>query len=156
MRRFHSFPSSVAGLKGQGGKIILLEEASRLDEAVFTEVCLPLLGVSGTSLIAMCAFRAYAFRASRAPSSTPMEENNFFSQLLMAKKPNGAPLFKSITIELVCAACREAKTLDCPHMKSKLPSGKSQARGELVKTLMENNKVRGANAPLGPPSWRGA
>lgn len=72
----------------------------------------------------------------------PMEENNFFSQLLMAKKPNGAPLFKNITIELICAACRDAKLLDCPHMASKLPSWKSAARGELVKTLMENNKVQ--------------
>ena len=105
--------------------MIILEEASRLDEAVFTEVCLPLLGVSNTSLLAI---------------STPLEENNFFSQLLLAKKPNGAPLFKNITIELVCAACREAKSLDCPHMAAKLPSWKSAARGELVKTLMENNK----------------
>ena len=105
--------------------MIVLEEASRLDEAVFTEVCLPLLGVSGTSLLAI---------------STPLEENNFFSQLLLSKKPNGAPLFKNITVELVCAACREAKTTDCPHMASKLPSWKSAARGELVKTLMSNNK----------------
>ena len=125
VRRFHSFPSSVAGLKGQGGKVILLEEASRLDEAVFSEVCLPLLGVSNTSLIAI---------------STPMEENNFFSQLLMAKKPNGAQLFKNITIELVCAACREQKNMDCPHMKNKLPEWKSEARGELVKTLMAGNR----------------
>jgi hypothetical protein len=125
VRRFHSFPSSVAGLKGQGGKVIILEEASRLDEAVFNEVCLPLLGVSNTSLLAI---------------STPLEENNFFSQLLLAKKPNGASLFKNITIELICAACREAKLMECPHMATKLPSWKSAARGELVKTLMENNK----------------
>ena len=125
IRRFHSFPSSVAGLKGQGGKVVILEEASRLDEAVFTEVCLPLLGVSNTSLLAI---------------STPLEENNFFSQLLLAKKPNGASLFKNITIELICAACREAKSFDCPHMAAKLPSWKSVARGEMVKTLMENNK----------------
>jgi hypothetical protein len=106
-------------------QVIILEEASRLDEAVFTEVCLPLLGVSNTSLIAI---------------STPLEQNNFFSQLLMSKKPNGAPLFKTIQIELICAACKELKVLDCPHMASKLPSWKSIARGELVKTLMENNK----------------
>lgn len=112
-------------LQGQGGKIIILEEASRLDEAVFSEVCLPLLGVSNTSLIAI---------------STPLEENNFFSQLLLARKPNGAPLFKNITIELICAACREAKLMECPHMANKLPLWKSAARGELVKTLMENNK----------------
>jgi len=125
VRRFHSFPSSVAGLKGQGGKVIILEEASRLDEAVFNEVCLPLLGVSNTSLLAI---------------STPLDENNFFSQLLLSKKPNGAPLFKVLQIELVCATCREAKATECPHNANLLPSWKSAARGELVKSLMENNK----------------
>lgn len=69
-----------------------------------------------------------------------MQENNFFSQLLLAKKPNGASLFKNITIELICAACREAKLMECPHMATLLPSWKSADRQELVKTLMENNK----------------
>ena len=124
IRRFHSFPSSVAGLKGQGGKLIILEEASRLDEAVFQEVVLPLLGVSNTALIAI---------------STPLEANNFFSQLLTAKKPNGSSLFKVLNITLICEACRNAKKDDCPHSAA-LPSWKSAARGELVKQLMENDK----------------
>lgn len=46
-----SFPSSVAGLKGVGAKIVILEEASRLDEAMFQEVIIPLLGVKDTTLI---------------------------------------------------------------------------------------------------------
>jgi hypothetical protein len=125
VRRFHSFPSSVAGLKGQGGKIIILEEASRLDEQVFSEVCLPLLGVSNTSLLAI---------------STPLEENNFFSQLLLAKKPNGAPLFKNLQIQLICSACREQKKTECPHLAGNLPSWKSAARGDLVRQLMDGNK----------------
>lgn len=33
MRRMFSYPSTVAGLKGVGGKVIIMEEASRLDEA---------------------------------------------------------------------------------------------------------------------------
>ena len=33
MRRMFSYPSPVAGLKGVGGKVIIMEEASRLDEA---------------------------------------------------------------------------------------------------------------------------
>jgi hypothetical protein len=48
VRRLFSYPSSVAGLKGVGGKVIILEEASRLDEAVFTEVIVPLFGVKDT------------------------------------------------------------------------------------------------------------
>jgi len=42
---------------------VILEEASRLDEAVFSEVCLPLLGVNNTSLIAMCVLPV-PFRAA--------------------------------------------------------------------------------------------
>ena len=108
----------------QGGKTIILEEASRLDEEVFTEVCIPLLGVSNTSLIAI---------------STPMESENFFSQLLLAKKPNGMPLFKNLQIQLICEACRAEKKSECSHMANNLPSWKSAARGELVKELMKNN-----------------
>ena len=48
VRRMFSYPSSVSGLKGVGGKIIILEEASRLDEAVFTE--------ARTSARALCEF----------------------------------------------------------------------------------------------------
>ena len=124
VRRLYSFPSSVAGLKGQGGKLIILEEASRLDEAVFYEVCLPLLGVSNTAMVAI---------------STPLEEDNFFSQLLVAKKPNGAPLFKVMQIRLICDACLAAKADSCPHMAGNLPLWKSTARSELVKTLMASD-----------------
>lgn len=124
IRRFHSFPSSVAGLKGQGGKLIILEEASRLNEEVFSEVVLPLLGVSNTALIAI---------------STPLEEQNFFSQLLTAKKPNGSSLFKVLNITLMCEKCRAEKKDECPHSAA-LPSWKSEARGELVKELMKGNR----------------
>ena len=34
IRVLNSFPSSVSGLKGQGGKLVILEEASRLDRQV--------------------------------------------------------------------------------------------------------------------------
>jgi len=43
--------------------VLILEEASRLDEAVFKEVILPLLGVQDTVLLAI---------------STPMDEHNFY------------------------------------------------------------------------------
>lgn len=125
IRRFHSFPSSVAGLKGQGGKIIILEEASRLDEAVFNEVVLPLMGVDDTSLVAI---------------STPLEESNFFSQLLLLKKPNGAPLFLNLQIVLMCEECRAADRESCPHMAKNLPDWKSEGRAQLVKELMSGNK----------------
>jgi len=133
VRQFFSFPSSVAGLKGVGARTVILEEASRLNAEVFTEVVVPLLGVSHTSLIGI---------------STPLEENNFYSQLLLAKKPNGAPLFKVLNVELVCAACREKKIASCPHAVQ-LPSWKSAARADLVKTLMASNSQMWEREQLG-------
>lgn len=133
MRQFFSFPSSVAGLKGVGARTVILEEASRLNAEVFTEVVVPLLGVSHTSLIGI---------------STPLEENNFYSQLLLAKKPNGASLFKVLNVELVCAACREKSIASCPH-SVQLPSWKSTARADLVKTLMANNSQMWEREQLG-------
>jgi len=85
VRRFYSYPSSVAGLKGVGCRVAVLEEASRMDEAVFNEVVLPLLGVNNTSVIAI---------------STPMEDSNYFSQLLRMVKPNGSHMFKTIHIKV--------------------------------------------------------
>ena len=108
----------------QGGKIIILEEASRLNEEVFTEVVIPLLGVRDTTLIGI---------------STPLEASNFYSQLLLAKKPNGKPLFKTMNVQLVCEACRAKGEMSCGH-QTQLPSWKTAQRGELVKTLMSNHK----------------
>jgi hypothetical protein len=133
IRQFFSFPSSVAGLKGVGARTVILEEASRLNAEVFTEVVVPLLGVSHTSLIGI---------------STPLEESNFYSQLLLAKKPNGAPLFKVLNVELVCAACREKNITTCPHAVQ-LPSWKSSARADLVKTLMASNSQMWEREQLG-------
>ena len=43
-----TFSNFFLGLKGVSAKVIILEEASRLDQAVFFEVVVPLLGVSNT------------------------------------------------------------------------------------------------------------
>jgi hypothetical protein len=120
LRRLFSYPSSVAGLKGVGGKIILLEEASRLDEAVFTEVIVPLFGVKDTVVLGI---------------STPLEANNFYSQLLQAKKPDGSPLFNVLEVTTLCDACLASGKLECPH-KTELPAWKTSERQELVKSLM--------------------
>jgi hypothetical protein len=96
-----------------------------LDQAVFTEVVLPLLGVRDTVLLAI---------------STPLESSNFYSQLLAAKKPNGSTLFKVIQIQLICAEClAKGITDNCPH-GAPLPQWKSSARGDLVKTLMSSDE----------------
>lgn len=126
-RRLFSYPATVGGLKGVGAKIVILEEASRLDEAMFTEVIVPLLGVEGTAVIAI---------------STPLEEDNFFTQMTRMKDPiSGKPMFQSLTIQLCCDECRAKGVIDvCPHKKSYVPPWKAdEGRNAKVKALMSNN-----------------
>jgi len=111
-RKLFSYPSSVKGLKGVGGKVIVLEEASRLDQAVFQEVVVPLLGVRDTALIGI---------------STPLDANNFYSELVESKKPDGDPLFNVVTIRLLCDACEKAGKTECPH-NTDIPPWKSSER----------------------------
>ena len=80
--------------------MIILEEASRLDQAVFQEVVVPLLGVRDTALIGI---------------STPLDENNFYSELVQSKKPDGNLLFNVVTIRLLCDECEKTGQMHCPH-----------------------------------------
>ena len=113
--------------------MIILEEASRLDYAVFSEVIVPLLGVRNTALIGI---------------STPLEENNFYSQMLLQKKPNGDPLFNVVEITLLCDKCKAAGELTCPH-NTEMPPWKTGQRQELVKQLMSNDKEMYKREQLG-------
>jgi len=101
-RFLRSYPSSVSGLKGVGAKVVILEEASRLDNQVFTEVVVPLLGVSGTALLGI---------------STPLGEENLYSELVNSVDPtSGDRLFRTLEVVLICPACQKAGVKDvCPH-----------------------------------------
>jgi hypothetical protein len=112
IRRMFSYPSSVGGLKGVGGKVLLLEEASRIDENVFKEVILPLTAVADTVLIGI---------------STPLDDSNFYSQMLEMTRPDGSPLFNQLLIKTICDECLQAGLLSCPHINA-LPAWKSGER----------------------------
>ena len=120
-------------MKGVGGQIIILEEASRLDQAVFSEVVVPLLGVKNVTLLAI---------------STPLDEGNFYSQLLSQKKPNGDPLFNAVEVRLLCDKCKEEGKLECPHVVE-LPPWKTSERQDLVRSLMSSDKAMYLREQLG-------
>ena len=48
-----SYPSKVQTLKGSGGDLIVCEEAAYMDQQVFYEVVVPLLGLRDTAMIAI-------------------------------------------------------------------------------------------------------
>ena len=103
-----------------------MEEASRLDPKVFLETIAPLLGVEYTSLLGI---------------STPMDENNQYSQMFDMKNQHGGNLFHTITIQLVCAACMANMDKDvmmnCPHKTTEVPPWKQNSeRQDLVRALL--------------------
>ncbi|KAK3249308.1 hypothetical protein CYMTET_41253 [Cymbomonas tetramitiformis] len=135
-----SFELGSTGLKGVGAKVVILEEASRLDEAVFTEVIVPLLNVRDTAMLAI---------------STPLDENNFYSTLLNMKDPlTDGPMFKVLEIKLICEACAEKGVKDvCPHRRELIPPWKNDHRRELMtKALFEGQPRMYMQEQLGIPS----
>ena len=86
-RTCHSYPSNVATLKGVGCDIGIMEEFTRCDPAVWQEVVIPLLGVNGTSIVAI---------------STPLGEDNWYSDLIQKRRDDGTQLFNVIQYSLVC------------------------------------------------------
>ena len=101
-----------------------MEEASRLDEAVFKEVILPLTAVNDTVLLGI---------------STPLDENNFYSVMLDMRKPDGTKMFNVLEITLLCADCQAAGRVECPH-KADLPAWKSGERQAQIALLMQNDR----------------
>ena len=125
-RTCHSYPSNVATLKGVGCDIGIMEEFTRCDPAVWQEVVIPLLGVNGTSIVAI---------------STPLGEDNWYSDLIQKRRDDGTQLFNVIQYSLVCAECRrKGISSQCAHRMDLLPPWKSEGRQKLVKFLLGNSE----------------
>jgi hypothetical protein len=89
---------------------------------VWQEVVIPLLGVNGTSIVAI---------------STPLGEDNWYSELIQKKMDDGSQLFNVIQYSLVCPECRKKGiSAQCAHRMDLLPPWKSESRQKLVKFLL--------------------
>ena len=64
---------------------------------------------------------------------------NPIQKLKRDQDENKRPLFKSISIELICKACKakNSEATKCVHKLDMLPSWKSEARQEKVRRIME-------------------
>ena len=96
-----------------------------MDTKVFYEVIVPLLEVENTALICI---------------STPQDSMNFYSEMFTLKTPDGKvssivslllffltntfsqkPLFNTLEVSLVCAACKASENPErCPHMSDEV------------------------------------
>lgn len=123
----------VTGLRGVTANIVLLEEASHVNQEMFTKVIVPLLGVEGTVILAI---------------STPDDEFNYYSMLLTATR-DGKPLFLTIRIEQSCKDCTSKRLLNCKHRTHLLPKWKSGARQELIEAIMAADPETFARENLG-------
>ena len=108
------------GLRGATADVVILEEAAFMDKAVFQVVCVPLLSVKHTAMLAI---------------STPDSEFGFYSELFELKKDTGESFFRLISIGLACDECLE-NGLVCQHKMDKLPHWKTFERQALIDAIL--------------------
>jgi hypothetical protein len=110
---------------GQGGDVIILEEAAYVDPGFFYETVAPLLIVGMTTLIGI---------------STLTSEINFYTRLFKLRDSiTGAPIFLSMSVELACQFCKEnGKATECKHLLHLVPRWQSSTRHERLKTIMSD------------------
>lgn len=124
--KINSYPSCAKTLRGVGGDVVYMEEASFMDLAVFYEVIVPLLEVDKTALICI---------------STPQDSLNFYSEMFTMKGPDGKELFRNIQVGLACEACKAAGKADtCEHNQDEIPPWKSREKFDMVKALYGDRK----------------
>ena len=85
------------------------------------QVVVPLFGVRDTVVLAI---------------STPLDGDNYYSQMLEATRPDGSRLFNVLEVKLLCDECQAAGALSCPH-KTEMPPWKTGERQ--ARTLRKNN-----------------
>ena len=91
---------------------------------VFNTVCVPLIGVGMTAMLAI---------------STPDDEFNFYTELFEMINPlTGELFFYLIKIGLACQTCLESGN-PCNHQLDKLPHWKPVERQLLINQLLSSN-----------------
>ena len=103
-------------MRGQGGDVIVCEEAAFINEVTFYEVILPLLTIKAASLLCI---------------STPhADPYNHFNELLNNDK------VRSLKLELVCPSCQRAGKVDiCEHRLDRIPNFSSLDARDWVKSV---------------------
>ena len=93
-----------------------------MDQQVFYEVVVPLLGMRDSALLAI---------------STILDPSNFYTKLIDMRDQNGELLFEINRFELVCDACRKTDTpWLCTHMTDTLPPWMSGKKHDTIRSFM--------------------
>ena len=85
--------------------------------------------------------------------STPLEEQNYYSQLLMQKDPvTGEPFFNTIRINLICEDCKKLEheqMIKCTHNVSAMPPWKNTRRHARYARLYQGQEALGLRENAG-------
>lgn len=93
-----------------------------MDQQVFYEVVVPLLGMRDAALLAI---------------STILDPSNFYTKLVEMVDGNGEPLFEIQKFEMVCEACRKTEEpWKCTHMGDTMPPWMSGEKHEKIRHFM--------------------
>jgi hypothetical protein len=105
---------------------------------MFYETILPMLELTGTSLLAI---------------STPLDEFNYYSKLVEQKDDHGKPFFKTVKAGRICDDCMRLpfeQMLKCDHVVDGA-HWKNAAKLKRLKALYEGDEARGARELGGVP-----
>lgn len=78
-------------------------------------------------------------RTSLLAISTLTSDMSFYTRLFKMRDPlTNEPMFTSFSVELACAACKEAgKAVECKHMLHLVPNWQSSSKHIKLKTIMQ-------------------
>jgi hypothetical protein len=123
-RTLHSYPGACHTLRGVGGNVIIVEEASYVTNEAFRELIIPLMALSN---VCFCALSTLGAKSA-----------GWFNKLIESG------LVDSFKVEYVCAACYEKGIRNpCIHKVDALPHWGAEDRVSLMNKMYgeENRDV---------------
>lgn len=123
-RTFHSYPGACHTLRGVGGNVIIVEEASYVTNMAFRELIIPLMALSTVCFVALSTLGA--------------KSAGWFNKLIESD------LVDNMIVEYVCEPCRAKGIVNpCVHRVDSLPHWGSEDRVALMQKMYgdENKEV---------------
>jgi hypothetical protein len=121
------------GPRGEGGEIVILEEAAKIKWKTFSKGLAPMLLWEGTCMFGI---------------STPDTEDNYYSVLLDKQMDNGEYIFPRVIVGLICDACRANKVSNCPHRRDLIPTWQSEANLDFLRKILDDAAFQAETAGI--------
>ena len=123
IRSITAFPANSDTIRGHGGDLIIIDEATFMRQDVFVAAILPMLMLNNAALICL---------------STLTDTDNYYAELVDMVHPDDPTrtFFKTFVIMRICDDCRRlGNQMTCDHQES--PEWLSDERFDTIKRVME-------------------